>query len=89
MKTVRYSRFSECGHRDKLEDYMKIRCDESSYIYVLCDGIGGHDNGELVAEMIIDTFLNILNLYHLLGVYLYHAIRLNKRLIRFHHQGIT
>lgn len=59
MKII-YSSFSECGPRDKNEDYVKCYGEVNTSVFVLCDGMGGHDNGEvaskLVAETIVDTF---------------------------------
>lgn len=56
-----FSTFSECGPRDKNEDYIKCDCDGDCGIFVLCDGMGGHNNGEvasrLVAETIVHSFL--------------------------------
>lgn len=59
--TIRYSTFSECGPREKNEDCVKCHCEDNCGIFVLCDGMGGHNNGEvaslLVAETIVDSFL--------------------------------
>lgn len=56
-----FSKFSECGPREKNEDYVKCHCEDNCGIFVLCDGMGGHNNGEvasrLVAETIVDSFL--------------------------------
>lgn len=58
---IRYTTFSECGPRDKNEDYIKCDCEGDCGIFVLCDGMGGHDNGDiasrLVAETIVHSFL--------------------------------
>ena len=57
---ITYETFSECGPRRNNEDYIAIRelPDNNSSIFVLCDGMGGHDCGEvasrLVAEHICD-----------------------------------
>lgn len=58
---LNFSTFSICGHRDKNEDYIKCFCKDNCGIFVLCDGMGGHDNGEvaskLVSENVVDSFL--------------------------------
>lgn len=40
MKLI-FSTFSECGPRDKNEDYIKCCCEGDRGIFVLCDGMGG------------------------------------------------
>lgn len=57
---ITYETFSECGPRRNNEDYIAVRelPDKNRSIFVLCDGMGGHDCGEvasrLVAEHICD-----------------------------------
>lgn len=57
---VYYGTFSECGPRQKNEDYIAVRemPEQGRSVFVLCDGMGGHDCGEvasrLVAEHICD-----------------------------------
>ncbi len=43
--TIKHSTFSECGPRDMNEDYNKCFCKDNCGIFVLCDGMGGHNNG--------------------------------------------
>lgn len=60
---VYYGSFSECGPRRKNEDYIAIRDipKQGRSVFVLCDGMGGHDSGEvaskLVAEHICDYWV--------------------------------
>lgn len=60
---VCYESFSECGPRHMNEDHIAIRemAEESRSVFVLCDGMGGHDFGEvasrLVAEHICDYWI--------------------------------
>ena len=57
---IYYGSFSECGPRRKNEDYIAVRemPEQGRYLFVLCDGMGGHELGEvasrLVAEHICD-----------------------------------
>lgn len=48
MKQIRYTTFSECGVRRDNEDYRKVVADQDNgrYLFVVCDGMGGHQFGE-------------------------------------------
>lgn len=49
--------FSEIGKKDNQEDYLYPQhADTNTRVFILCDGMGGHDNGE-VASMIASTAL--------------------------------
>lgn len=60
---IYHGTFSECGPRRNNEDYIAMRemPEQGRSIFVLCDGMGGHDNGEvaskLVAEHICDYWV--------------------------------
>lgn len=60
---IYYGSFSECGPRRNNEDYIAIRemPEQNRSVFVLCDGMGGHDCGEvaskLVAEHICDFWV--------------------------------
>ena len=47
--------FSEIGKRENNEDNGGWN---SQYIYVVCDGVGGHSKGEIASEIVVKTFLN-------------------------------
>lgn len=55
--TIRFTTFSECGPRDKNEDYIKCECEGDCGIFVLCDGMGGHDNGEVASRLVAETIV--------------------------------
>jgi serine/threonine protein phosphatase PrpC len=47
--------FSEKGKRDNNED----NCGWNSELaYIVCDGVGGHERGEIASEIVVQTFLN-------------------------------
>lgn len=47
--------FSEKGKRDNNEDNGGWN---SGIAYVVCDGVGGHEKGEIASEIVVQTFLN-------------------------------
>lgn len=60
---IYHGSFSECGPRKNNEDYIAFRemPEQNRSVFVLCDGMGGHDCGEvaskLVAEHICDYWV--------------------------------
>ena len=55
MSHITYNYFSEIGPRDKNED--SIAFDEDKSIYVVCDGMGGYENGEIASRTVADTIV--------------------------------
>lgn len=52
--------FSEIGRKDNQEDYIYPSiADENTRVFILCDGMGGHDNGEVASS----TVANVLGSY--------------------------
>lgn len=53
---ILYEAFSECGPRRKNEDYIVTRemPDYDRYVFVLCDGMGGHKLGEVASELVAE-----------------------------------
>lgn len=52
---LRINYFSEVGPRDKNEDC--IAFDKSKSIFVVCDGMGGHDGGAIASRTVADTIV--------------------------------
>lgn len=54
MGKIRYTAFSECGIRRDNEDYCKVVAnpDEGRYLFVVCDGMGGHAMGEVASYVV-------------------------------------
>ena len=48
--------FSECGPRRKNEDYIAVReiQEQGRSVFVLCDGMGGHDSGEVASNLVAE-----------------------------------
>lgn len=53
---VYYETFSECGPRRKNEDYIAVRemPEYGRSVFVLCDGMGGHDSGEVASKLVAE-----------------------------------
>jgi PPM family protein phosphatase len=45
--------YSHTGKRTNNEDYIKL----ADFAYVLCDGVGGIDNGEIASKMVSESFI--------------------------------
>lgn len=56
MPHIRYNCFSENGLCDKNEDY--IAFDEDKSIYVVCDGMGGHERGKIASQTVADKIVS-------------------------------
>lgn len=45
--------FTEIGRKDNQEDYLyPLDADTDSRVFILCDGMGGHDNGEIASKTV-------------------------------------
>lgn len=57
MGQIKYASFSERGIRTNNEDYIQIEVNQADdrYLFVVCDGMGGHDLGELASQVVGST----------------------------------
>lgn len=57
MSKIRCASFSECGVRTNNEDYIQMVSDhdDSRYLFVCCDGMGGHSMGEVASQVVATT----------------------------------
>jgi serine/threonine protein phosphatase PrpC len=50
-----YSLYTNPGGRENNEDYVAFARHGEEYCFVLCDGLGGHDRGEVAAKLVADS----------------------------------
>ena len=57
MSKIRCASFSECGVRNNNEDYIQMVSDhdDGRYLFVCCDGMGGHAMGEVASQVVATT----------------------------------
>ena len=57
MSKIRYTTFSECGVRRDNEDYCQVVANPEAgrYLFVVCDGMGGHQFGETASQVVCTT----------------------------------
>lgn len=60
MGKIRYASFSEAGVRRDNEDYCKVVTDPGNdrYLFVVCDGMGGHAMGEVASLVVCEAICN-------------------------------
>ena len=57
MGQISYTSFSECGTRRDNEDYCEVVANpgKDQYLFVVCDGMGGHAMGEVASQVVCTT----------------------------------
>ena len=60
MVKIQYATISETGKRKNNEDAFRMisMSDGNRWLAVVCDGMGGHDKGEVASETVADAIVN-------------------------------
>ncbi len=60
---ISYSKISKPGSRAVNEDYTAVTNNEKKYLFVLCDGLGGHGSGDVASGTAADSFIKEFETY--------------------------
>ena len=52
---IDYSTFTSPGERKYNEDSLAVAKKGKAYCFILCDGLGGHDKGDLASKLVVRT----------------------------------
>ncbi|GAB4455292.1 MAG: protein-serine/threonine phosphatase Stp1 [Bacteroidia bacterium] len=59
---IQHSAFSVIGKRENNEDYFKIfSLNANNHCFIVCDGVGGHQAGELASKTVADAICNFFS----------------------------
>ncbi len=58
--SISYSCLSKNGGRDINEDYLDVSIMPERLAFILCDGLGGHGNGDIASQFVTETLKNSL-----------------------------
>ena len=60
MIKIQYSTISETGKRQKNEDAFRMvsMANGNRWLALVCDGMGGHANGEIASKIVADSIVD-------------------------------
>ena len=58
---LKYAWVSENGSRTVNEDSVRVATIANRYCFVVCDGLGGHDKGDVASQLVANTFVDELS----------------------------
>lgn len=70
---LKYASLSETGNRKYNEDYLRISSISNRYCFAVCDGLGGHNAGDIAARIAGNAFVDELYYCDDLSNYLLNA----------------
>lgn len=60
---ITYHLFTDVGGRSKNEDYMGMAEKDGRFFFVVCDGLGGHDKGEVASHLVVEEVMRFFYEY--------------------------
>ena len=57
---LKYALISETGNRTVNEDAVKVASVSNRQCFIVCDGLGGHDRGDVASKLVTNTFADDL-----------------------------
>ena len=70
---LNYASITNSGGRMLNEDCLKISCVSNRHCFVVCDGLGGHDSGNVASQIAANSFVDELYYCEDLSEYLLKA----------------
>ena len=53
---LKYASITKSGDKKHNEDYFKVSADDNKYCFVVCDGLGGYESGDVASKITANTF---------------------------------
>lgn len=54
---VKYYAWKDKGKRNQLEDEIGVYEDKDKKVFIVCDGVGGQENGEVASKVVVDSVI--------------------------------
>lgn len=58
---LKYIQLTDVGGRQINEDTIKTVTDGNNYLFIVCDGLGGHGMGDVASQLVADVFIEQFN----------------------------
>lgn len=86
---LKYASITRAGDRKYNEDHMQISSVSNRHCFVVCDGLGGHDLGDVASRIAANTFVDELYYCDDLSVFLLNAFMKAQGKIQSHPQKLN